>query len=630
MLLVGLGAAIAAGAAFVLPLLLYYHFVDRRKSTPIAALSFCSTLTLALLLALLVPIDIMQASTANSDAIQKAEASQELQQAPSVAEAAAAAHASNTAAAAFTPAGAAAAAAAAAGWAALRKAALPLTPEALQQLYLCLGIAVFFCCFILTPAAIFYANESDRRQTRSCVGVCLPCQLQDIDEVEVLSCGASFAALKKTVLFVVAACVLLLLLLAVRPGMPPPAFLRPEEARGPQEQLQQQQQQHQKGNPAEGPAGLMAAAAAAASAAAATASAAAAAAAAAAQRVDSDAVQLYTAQLLGVHKTGVDSLLYLGACFLCGAQGVWIIFGAFGLACLPLAWMQRRPSTEQKQQQLQHAIASIREQQRLLQNKYAGGRQMSPLDAETFQQLRAQQRICSEKKYKLQALSLRFRVGRCLCDAGGRREDPLSLFGVLSFASALSADLGFAAAPPAAPAADIFGHSPSRHKRLREWQRHVSVKGGSSSPQVLLLMSSLLAHLILAAGLCLFTAAPQYASFGNQTFVPQNGSDAITCSLHAAAAGTSCRLTVFAAALSRVAFATPLLASLLYCSNWCFLMGVLLCLVYVAAWQRAVTPHSSAWDSQQHRTATGAAGRDAAGDLDDLAVVDESSRLIGV
>ncbi|CDJ35401.1 uncharacterized protein EMH_0025840 [Eimeria mitis] len=428
--------------------------------------------------------------------------------------------------------------------------------------------------------------------------------------------------------------------------MPPPTFLRPEVPAGPQQRMQQQEPRE--GNPSEtSPAGLMAAAAAAASAAAATASAAAAAAAAAAQRVDSDAVQLYTAQLLGVHKTGVDSLLYLGACFLCGAQGVWIIFGAFGLACLPLAWLQRRaaaaaaaaqrvdsdavqlytaqllgvhktgvdsllylgacflcggakalvgtatkicetkfgcipllavqlealvsalhllslhfgsvgaaaqgvwiifgafglaclplawlqrrPSTEQLQQQLQHAISAIREQQRLLQNKYAGGRQMSPSDAETFQQLRAQQRMCSEKKYKL---------------------------------------------------------------------------------QVLLLMSSLLAHLVLAAGLCLFTAAPQYASFGNQTFVPQNGSDAITCSLHAAAAGTSCRLTVFAAALSRVAF-----------------VGVLLCLIYVAACRRAVPSHSGAWDSQQQRTTAGAAARAAAGDLDDLAVVDESARLIGV
>ncbi|CDJ34416.1 uncharacterized protein EMH_0090050 [Eimeria mitis] len=151
MLLVGLGAVAAAGAAFVLPLLLYYHFVDRRKSSPIAALSFCFTLTFALLLALLVPIDIMQASTANSAALRKTEPSRELQQPPSVAEAAAAAHASNTAAAAFTPAGAAAAAAAAAGWAALRNAVLPLTPEVLQQLYLCLGIAVFLCCFVLTP-----------------------------------------------------------------------------------------------------------------------------------------------------------------------------------------------------------------------------------------------------------------------------------------------------------------------------------------------------------------------------------------------------------------------------------------------------------------------------------------------
>ena len=59
-------------------------------------------------------------------------------------------------------------------------------------------------------------------------------------------------------------------------------------------------------------------------------------------------------------------LLHLGF-VAAAAQGVWIIFGAFGLACLPFAWLKRPPSTEQQQQQLQHAIAAIREQQRLLQ-----------------------------------------------------------------------------------------------------------------------------------------------------------------------------------------------------------------------------------------------------------------------
>lgn len=161
MLLVGIGASAAAGAALVLPLLLYYHFVDRKKSTLVTGLTFCCTLTSALLLALLVPIDIMQASTANSDSMQVPEEPRAVQ-APSVTEAAAAAHAAN-ASSAFTPAGAAAAAAAAAGWAALRSATLPLTADLLQRIYLFLGAAVFVCCFLLTPAAVFYANERNRR-----------------------------------------------------------------------------------------------------------------------------------------------------------------------------------------------------------------------------------------------------------------------------------------------------------------------------------------------------------------------------------------------------------------------------------------------------------------------------------
>lgn len=162
MLLVGIGASAAAGAALVLPMLLYYHFVDRRQNNTAAALTFCCTLTFALLLALLVPIDIMQASTAGSGSIQAVEEPSGLL-APSITEAAAAAHAAN-ASSAFTPAGAAAAAAAAAGWAALRSATLPLTAELLQRMYYFLGVGVFCCCFLLTPAAIFYANETNKRR----------------------------------------------------------------------------------------------------------------------------------------------------------------------------------------------------------------------------------------------------------------------------------------------------------------------------------------------------------------------------------------------------------------------------------------------------------------------------------
>lgn len=137
-----------------------------------------------------------------------------------------------------------------------------------------------------------------------------------MDEYDSLPCEALFAALKKTGYFLLGLGAVLLLLLALRPGMPSPAFFKPEETAEPPV-LQQQPQTAVGTNSA----GLMAAAAAAASAAAATASAAAARAAAAARRVDSEAMQLYTAQLLGVQKTdGVDSLLFLGACFLCAGR----------------------------------------------------------------------------------------------------------------------------------------------------------------------------------------------------------------------------------------------------------------------------------------------------------------------
>ncbi|KAL8438015.1 hypothetical protein Efla_003555 [Eimeria flavescens] len=596
-------------------MLLYYHFVDSKKSSGVAAVTFCCTLTFALLLALLVPIDIMLATSAGSPSTQS---SKELNQpaAPSVAEAAAAAHASNVSSA-FTPASAAAAAAAAAGWAALKSATLPLTSEQLQRTYFFLSVAVFFCCFVLTPSAVFYASESNRRRA------------QDVDAYDSPPCEVFFSALKKSCFFMVGLGVVLLLLLAMRPGMPSPTFLKPGEVATQQEQQQQQQQ------PAvlqySSAAGIMAAAAAAASAAAATATAAAARAAAAARRVDSEAVQLYTAQLLGVQKTGVDSLLYLGACFLCAAQVVWTVFGAYGLVALPFKWLSKRPSTEQQQREVQQEIASLRDQQRRLQSKYTGHLSaMSPQDRAKLEMLKTQQRLCTERNYKLQeaeqgrrsAYSVLCRLMQPL-----RKTLALSLLLLLLLMLYPPSDLWLVCCwlllllfGGLWGLLEMLPRLSEARKGSSDLKQHMqSVKDGGSSPQVLLLLSALLAHHILAAGLCIFTVAPQYASFGNQTFVPENGSDPISCSLHAAAAGTTCQLTIFAAALSRVAFASPVLAAILFCSNWVFLAVAVGCLVYFFFFR-----WRSPTDSQRSHRDRGAAY------LEDMAAVDESARLLGV
>ncbi|KAL8446704.1 hypothetical protein Emag_004652 [Eimeria magna] len=630
MLLFGLGASAAACAALLLPILLYHYFVDSRKSNTLAAFTFCCTLTSALLLALLVPLDIVLSSSTGSLSVKTVE---EVNSplAPSLAEAAAAAHASNVSSA-FTPAGAAAAAAAAAGWAALKSATLSLTSEHLQRMYSVLGLAVFFCCFVLTPAAIFYATELNKRQARSCVTFG-----HEVDEYDSPPCDVLFPTLKKTCYFVLGLGALLLVLLSLRPGMPSPSFIKPgevlEEPRLIREQQQQQSNDLEKTNLAS----IMAAAAAAASAAAATATEAATRAAAAAGRVDSEAVQLYTAQLLGVQKAAV-----------------WTVFGAFGLVALPFKWLRRGASTQQQQREVQQKIASLRDQQRRLQSKYAGNMSaMTFTDKERLEMLKAQQCFCTERNYKLQEAEQGRRPAYsvlCRLMLPFRRTVGLSLLSLLllmlfSLGTYPPADLWLVCCwlllllfGGLCGLLEILPRCLEAHKGASELKQHLqSVRGGGSSPQVLLVLSALLAHHILAAGLCIFTVAPQYASFGNQSFVPQNGSDAIRCSLHAAASGNTCQPTIFAAALSRVAFvgsllptakrqlhrltiaSSPMLATISYCSDWAFLVVAVSCLVYFAFFHWR-SPNASR--PQQ--------SIESAEDLEDMAAVDESARLLGV
>ncbi|PHJ25174.1 lysosomal cobalamin protein [Cystoisospora suis] len=118
-----------------------------------------------------------------------------------------------------------------------------------------------------------------------------------------------------------------------------------------------------------------------------------------------------------------------------------------------------------------------------------------------------------------------------------------------------------------------------------------------TSPEILLILCFFLVHMLLAASLALLTMAPRYASFGSQTFSPQNGSDELPCSLQVAAGSTTiggeggtgetyrhkenaCQMSFFAAVFSRAAIAYPSFSNFFFFSDWVFLGVYVLCLIH--------------------------------------------------
>ncbi|PFH34011.1 hypothetical protein BESB_071630 [Besnoitia besnoiti] len=121
-----------------------------------------------------------------------------------------------------------------------------------------------------------------------------------------------------------------------------------------------------------------------------------------------DYVLRYTALLFDLNHSGADSLLFVFSALLAFGQLGWVVAGAYGLAALPVLWLRGRMTPQQQHREVQREIAELREQQRRVQSKYvdaSGGanlKAMSDVDRAKLQELQAQQQQFTQRKYRLQ------------------------------------------------------------------------------------------------------------------------------------------------------------------------------------------------------------------------------------
>lgn len=148
----------AVVVAFSLPLVLYYHYVDGKRSTAFAAIAFSCTIASALLLTLLVPLDICYAATA--EATRSGDAAAEpvdsLSRGESDSPSLRGSAADGVPALGFF--------AASKVLASLGSSGVLLTRELLLNAYLAAAAALVCCSFVLTPAAIFHATAKNKQR----------------------------------------------------------------------------------------------------------------------------------------------------------------------------------------------------------------------------------------------------------------------------------------------------------------------------------------------------------------------------------------------------------------------------------------------------------------------------------
>eukprot|EP00922_Rhytidocystis_sp_ex-Travisia-forbesii_P063131 GHVS01093966.1.p1 GENE.GHVS01093966.1~~GHVS01093966.1.p1 ORF type:complete len:542 (+),score=66.84 GHVS01093966.1:612-2237(+) len=327
-------------------------------------------------------------------------------------------------------------------------------------------------------------------------------------------------------------------------------------------------------------------------------------------------------QLLDADHSGYAAMTFTIACLTALGCYAWMTYTAVGLASLPLLWLRSPPSSLQLRKEVETDIAELRYRQRALQAKCGGGG-ISTEDKSELMRLERQQIALGHRNYKLQEqASLSSFVGALLKLlvpfrlAAGCVMLSLSL---LLFVSLLLSNVdrllhsscgwrcGFVIAQPAVrldrfwtpldaallslseyfpldfvvfSTLVLYVFASSIYALLRlgiRWLCIIApttsyvIKPHKTKPQALLFLCFLITHILLAFTMTLVALAPHYASYGTQTYTPENGSSAISC-YPPPPFESSCRLSVIASFFSRIAIGLPIASLFYFSANWVFIV----------------------------------------------------------
>jgi LMBR1 domain-containing protein 1 len=114
----------------------------------------------------------------------------------------------------------------------------------------------------------------------------------------------------------------------------------------------------------------------------------------------------------------------------------------------------------------------------------------------------------------------------------------------------------------------------------------VEIRKKSTYPQGLLIGSFLLSIMILAFMLEIQTLAPQYSTFGTQTFKNSFNHQFIPCSLSLTSSlnlkDNTCIISNIAQLYNRISVSFPLFSTIFYMSNWLLILVLFMSLIYAA------------------------------------------------
>lgn len=114
------------------------------------------------------------------------------------------------------------------------------------------------------------------------------------------------------------------------------------------------------------------------------------------------------------------------------------------------------------------------------------------------------------------------------------------------------------------------------------------IKKQSTNPQGLLIMSFMMCLMILAFMMEMLTLAPQYSTFGTQTFAKNSKQGEIPCqlSLISGAQQKECIMSNISKFYNRISLSLPFFSTIFYVANWLLISLMAISLLYAAFFKK--------------------------------------------
>jgi len=310
---------------------------------------------------------------------------------------------------------------------------------------------------------------------------------------------------------------------------------------------------------------------------------------------------------------GEGSIVFAVACLGIIGFAVWITYTAYGLSSFPIGLLKGKRHLAEEASDIQSDLDHTREQARAISSKYMTGKKMSAKDEKQLDLLKRQEKMLARRNQQI-AVSAR----GCAKIANACKPFVfifgiiLFLVSVLIFVSILLTLIDkvtnscgvkcgfFAQYPEISNPVDLLlwhlaPYFPMDYVVLGSligyiffctlngvvkigvrflWVHLYDIKPRRTPPQGLLLTAIILMLALLVLNMEILTVAPRYASYGTQTYLPENSTELAPCSNTAPPA--NCTMTQIGTFVAIIQFGTPFFGNVYYYAMWVFIVAFLI------------------------------------------------------